>query len=446
LLFVLVIASTWGFFEAALSSLVSTVLLNFFFLEPTLTLTIADPQNWVALFSFLATSLIASRLSTKAKRRASDAIERQKDLERLYTFSRALLLIDNRDPNEPFASQLAKRLADTFDLDAAVLYDRNTGQTYRAGPRDLQGIDGVLRDAALHGTESADPERNCVITAVRLGSNPIAGLALEDKRMSDSVLKSVANLVAIGLERSKAQDLAHEVEVTMRSEQLRTTLIDAMAHEFKTPLTSIRAVTSALLANSGPKPESSKEMLKIADQEAARLEELIDNTLDIAQLDSDRIDVDWEISDLNDIVHDVLSAMNSEIGDRQLNVDCSNQLPPIPVDRRLIKLALKQLVDNALKYSSANKAVGIHTFRDNGTVALEITNHGRGISEDEQSRIFERFYRSPAVRDQIPGSGLGLSIAHRILQAHGGDLSVSSHSGETTFRLVLPIEHKGEAN
>jgi two-component system sensor histidine kinase KdpD len=250
LLLVLLIASTWGFSEAALASVASTAVFNFFFFDPKLTFTIADPQNWVALFSFLATALIASRLSIKAKRRALDAIERQKDLERLYTFSRAILLINSTDPNEPFANQLAKKLADAFALEAVVLYEPQSGQTYRAGPSDLQGIDSELRNAALTGTESADPERNCVVTAVRLGSNPIASLALKDRRMSDSVLQSVANLVAIGLERAKAQDLAHQVEVTKRSERLRTTLIDAMAHEFKTPLTSIRAVTSALLANS----------------------------------------------------------------------------------------------------------------------------------------------------------------------------------------------------
>jgi two-component system, OmpR family, sensor histidine kinase KdpD len=443
LLLVLLIASTWGFSEAALASVASTAVFNFFFFDPKLTFTIADPQNWVALFSFLATALIASRLSIKAKRRALDAIERQKDLERLYTFSRAILLINSTDPNEPFANQLAKKLADAFALEAVVLYEPQSGQTYRAGPSDLQGIDSELRNAALTGTESADPERNCVVTAVRLGSNPIASLALKDRRMSDSVLQSVANLVAIGLERAKAQDLAHQVEVTKRSERLRTTLIDAMAHEFKTPLTSIRAVTSALLANSNQNPASSQQMLKIADEEAERLEELIDNTLDVAQLDSDHIDVDWEISDFNDVVREVVLSMKTEIGDHQLEVVCDDQLPPISMDRRLITLAIKQLVNNALKYSSSKKPVTLHTFVDNRTVGLEIINQGKAIPEEEQKQIFERFYRSPSVRDQIPGSGLGLSIAFRILHAHGGDLTVKSRPDETTFRLVLPIEHKG---
>ena len=138
LLVVLILASTWGFFEAAVASIAATLALNFFFLPPVGTFTIADPQNWVALFSFLTTSPIASRLSTEAKRRALEAIERQQDVERLYTFSRAILLIES---NDPFAAQLTRKLQEIFQLSAAVLYDRRTGEFHWAGPADVEGIE-----------------------------------------------------------------------------------------------------------------------------------------------------------------------------------------------------------------------------------------------------------------------------------------------------------------
>jgi two-component system sensor histidine kinase KdpD len=441
LLFVLIVASTWGFPEAALCSIAATLSFNFFFLEPRLTFTIADPQNWIALFSFLATSLLASRLSTKARRRALDAIERQQDLERLYTFGRAILLIED---SEAFARQLARRLAETFELSAVALYEARSGEIYRAGPEEFDGMDSQLREAALQGTVFSDPTRNRVIIAVRLGSATIASLALQGARMPDSVLQSIGNLVAIGLERARAQDLAHEVEVARRSERLRTMLIDAMAHELKTPLTSIRAATTALLSSKDLNTSNVVRMLKIADEEAARLEELIDNALDVAQLDTDSIDIDLEISSLDDVVREVITSMKREIGDRRLVYESNGHLPPVAIDRRLVKLAIKQILDNALKYSPASAPVTLQTFHGNDTVSLEITDRGKGISEREQARIFDRFYRSPSVQDQIPGWGLGLSIAHRILQAHKGDLTVKSHPGETTFRLVLPIGDKKE--
>jgi two-component system sensor histidine kinase KdpD len=443
LLYVLIIASTWGFVESFSASVVATIAFNFFFLPPVGTLTIADPQNWVALFVFLATSLIASRLSTVAKRRATDAIQRQQDLERLYSFGRAILLIDSK---EPFAKQLIIRLAETFELTAAALYERRSGEIYRAGPVDFDGTDSQLRDAALQGTAFADPERRRVITAVRLGSEPIASLALQGERMSDSVLQSIANLVAIGLERARAQELTHEIEAARRSERLRTTLIDAMAHEFKTPLTSIRAATTALLANPDHQPANASRMLKIADEEAAHLAELIDNALDMAQLDSDRIDLDVETSSLGDAIQEVIASMKTKIGDRPVEFAANEQLPLLSFDLRLIKLAIKQILDNAVKYSASATPIHIRVGRTNGTVAIDVTDHGKGISLQEQSRIFDRFYRSPSVQERVPGSGLGLSIAHRILQAHGGDLTVRSRPGETTFSLVLPIDAKGDSD
>ncbi len=212
LLLVLLIASTWGLAESTLASIAAALAYNFFFLPPILKFTIADPQNWVALLSFLATALIASRLSARANRQAQDAVERQRDIERLYTFSRAILLTD---PGEPVAKQFARKLAEIFGLDAAVLYDRRTGEIHRAGPSDFDGtdldtMDAQLRDAASQGTTFFDPERKRVITAVRLGSEPIASFAIQGAIMQDSVLQGVGNLIAIGLERARAQDLAHQ--------------------------------------------------------------------------------------------------------------------------------------------------------------------------------------------------------------------------------------------
>lgn len=441
LVVVLLIASIWGFVESLVASLAATLTFNYFFLPPLGTFTIADPQNWIALISFLTTSLVASRLSTKVKRRALDAIERQQDVERLYTFSRAILLIDGPDP---FPKQLTMKLAEIFELNAAVLYDRRSGEFYRAGPADFDGLDEQLRESALRGLSFSDSKQNRTITAVRLGSEPIASLALQGTRMPDAVLQGIGNLVAIGLERAKAQNLAHQVEAAKQSEQLRTTLIDAMAHEFKTPLTSIKAATTALLSEPDPPPESRMELLKIADEEAERLRELIDNTIEMARLDTEDIQVNLERCDLCAIVRDVIFAMQKEIDARLLNLICSDGLPPVSADARLVQLAIRQLVVNALKYSSPPGRVDIAVRQGDGALSVSVTDFGAGIPDSEQKRVFERFWRSPSVKKQMPGSGLGLSIAQGIARAHHGDLTVTSKPGETTFRLILPMAQPGE--
>jgi two-component system sensor histidine kinase KdpD len=442
LLLVLVVASIWGFVEASILSVAATLVFNYFFFPPVGTFNIADSRNWVALFSFLGTSLIASRLSTKAKRKALDAIERQQDIERLYTFSRAILLMDSA---EPFATELIRKLADIFNLTAACLYDRRTGDFHRAGSADLDGMDEKLRETAAHGTPYPEEPSGCLLTVVRLGSEPIASLAIQGARMPDSVLQGIANLVAIGLEKARAKDLARQVEAARQSEQLRTTLIDAMAHEFKTPLTSIKAATTALLANADQPQEDRTELLKIADEEAEHLRELIDDTVAMARLDTTRIEINPEISDILEVVHEVAHSMRNELEGRSLEISSDGPIPGIAFDRRLVKLAIKQLIDNAVKYSPAGTPMEIDVQRARGRICLEITDHGKGIPLYEQSRIFERFFRSPAVLHQIPGSGLGLSIAHSILRAHHGDLTVTSQPGRTTFRVILPEEYKGES-
>jgi len=433
LLLVLVVASTWGFVEAAVASVAATLALNFFSLPPLGAFTIRDPQNVVAFISFLTTSLIAGRLSVAARRTALHAIERQQDLERLYTFSRAILLIDN---STPFGKQLIQKVADVFQLNAAVLFERHTGAFYRAGPQDFEGLDEQLRDAAAHNATYADREKQRLITTIRLGSEPIGSIALQGALMPDAVLQGMANLIAIGMERAKAQEMAQQMEAARQSEQLRTALVDAMAHEFKTPLTSIKAATTALLDIPGQPPESRTELLRVADEEADRLRELIDRSLEMARVESGQFEIHKEPVAVRALVAEVVASFPAD--GRRIEVLCDAPPPAIAADPRLLRMAVKQVLDNALKYSPPESLVTVRVGTSGGAVAIGITDHGKGIPPHEQSRIFERFYRSPSVKRLIPGSGLGLSIVHTIVEAHDGELAVSSRPGETTIRLLLP--------
>jgi hypothetical protein len=142
------------------------------------------------------------------KRRALDAIERQEDVERLYTFSRAILLIDTF---EPFATQLVRKVSEIFRLNAAVLFERRTGEFYRAGPCDLEGLDDHLRDVAAHGTSFSDTRSHAIVTAVRLGSEPIASLAVQGAKMPDKVFRP----------RSKRGFLRGSIEVLPHSVRCR---------------------------------------------------------------------------------------------------------------------------------------------------------------------------------------------------------------------------------
>jgi signal transduction histidine kinase len=185
-------------------------------------------------------------------------------------------------------------------------------------------------------------------------------------------------------------------------------------------------------------------LLKIADDEADRLQHLIDDAIEMARLDTAHIEVHLEIVPVHRIVREVVTSMQTEIEDRQVEIVVEPGTPASALDRRLMRLAIRQLLDNALKYSPPKTPVSIRIHNGDSMIAMEVTDCGRGIPAAEQERIFERFYRSQSVKQQIPGSGLGLSIAYSIAHAHGGDLRVTSRPGETTFQLSFPIRDAGE--
>ncbi len=183
LISVLLIARQGGLIESVAASLAAATCLNYFFLPPTLQFTIADPQNWVALSAFLATAILVSKLATTAQDQTKAALDRQAEMERLYALSRGILLIES---DGSVANQAARQIARAFGFTGVSLFDRSTGEIYRAGTQDLPEWDDRLREVALQGTFLQDPANHTVVTAIRLGSDPIASLALRGNPLNDS--------------------------------------------------------------------------------------------------------------------------------------------------------------------------------------------------------------------------------------------------------------------
>jgi two-component system sensor histidine kinase KdpD len=240
----LTVATVWGLAEAITASIAAVLCFNYFFLPPVGTFTIADPQNWVALFVFLVTSVVASQLSARARRRALEAMRRQHEMERLYALSRGLMLSET----QPAGARIARQIAQTFQVRAAVFYDRTEDLVHRAGAEDAPISDDRLRDAAVQGTGYRDPQSDITVLPISLGGPPTGSLAVMGGGISDTALHSIANLAAIELERGRAQQSAARAEAARQNDELKAILLDALAHEFKTPLTSIKAAITAMRA------------------------------------------------------------------------------------------------------------------------------------------------------------------------------------------------------
>jgi two-component system, OmpR family, sensor histidine kinase KdpD len=435
LVLILLIATGWGITEATATSVVAMLCFNFFFLPPLGTFTIADPQNWVALVAFLVTAIVTSQLSGRVKQRNVEAVARQRDLERLYTLSRSLLLSEG---GTAVSSTIARYIADAFELSGVAVYDQQSGAVSYAGSMEAHEIEDRLRDVARRGVSIADG--GLLVTAIRLGGAPIGSLAIAGGQLSDTVLQSITNLAAIGLERARGQAAATRAEAARQSNELRAALLDAAAHEFKTPLTSMKAAASALLLNT-PGTDPRHELVDIVSEDLDRLQALITDAIQMLRIDSG----DFAVRRDRHRVAELVDIALKDYGARLDGHIVKNEVPAelsIDADRDLLRLALRQLFDNAVKYSPSNSLISV-SAHGNGTVDIVVHNSGSIIPEEEQPRVFERFYRGEQAR-HVPGTGLGLAIVRQIARAHGGELTVSSSASEgTDFVLLIP---RGQAS
>jgi two-component system sensor histidine kinase KdpD len=442
LLAVLAVATRWGLIEALAASIAGMICFNYFFLPPVGTFTIADPQNWVALFAFVVTALIASHLSASVKEQALESTRRQREMERLYTLSRNLLLLDTRGP---LAQQITNQVAQVFELPGVAFFDRTSDRIHRAGPHDLPVEDSKLRDAALQGTVFHDAAAHITVMPISLGGQPIGSLGIQGTRISETALHAIANLTAITLERAHAQDVATRAEAARQSEELKSTMLDALAHEFKTPLTPIKAAVTSMLSDGCSSP-THQELLRIVDEEADRLNTMLTEAIQMSRIEASQLQLHRSPQAVSGLVCTQLERLAESLEGRKVDVEVPENLPRVSVDSELIGTVIWQLLNNALQYAPPDSPLTIRARAEEGVVVVSVEDCGPGISEQEQRQIFERFYRGREHRQRIPGTGMGLSIAQEIVRAHQGRIWVESQPGKgAKFSFSLPCAAKESA-
>jgi two-component system sensor histidine kinase KdpD len=447
LLAVLALATFSGLLSSISASLAGMLCYNYFFLPPVGTFTIGDPENWVALVAFLITAVTASQLSSSAQNRAREALARQRELERLNQFSRAMMLLDS---TQALGGQIAGQVLRIFDLREVAFFDRATGQVRWAGLDPAHVKPALLQEQAMRaGAGAGEAPINgtladsCYISPVSLGGQPVGSIGICGT-VSEAALRAIASLSAIVLERGRIQDVTARAEAARQNEQLKSTLLDALAHEFKTPLTSIKAAITSALSRYAHGP-AEQDLLSIVDEEADRMNAMVTESIEVARVEAGHLHLHREPCRVSDLIAQALVRIRSFLDDREVEVSIPESLPAAHADANLIGLAARQLLHNAVKYSSPNSPIGVEARADAGEIEVRITNQGEGIPEHEQAAIFEKFYRGKATRERIPGTGLGLTIAREIVAAHGGQLRVVSQPGRgATFLFTLPIASNKE--
>jgi len=442
LLAILAVSAVWGMAVSVFMSVVAMLVFNYEFLPPIGTLTIADPQNWVALGAFLVTSIMGSQLSARIRSEADQANSRRREIERLYKFSQKLLGEGNVIQ---LMNAIPNYLVESFEGGAAELFLPQKEKFYRSGYGAAHLDEEKMKAAFLRDEMTFDQQQSVYFVPVRLGVKAIGSLGISGARVSRQTLEAVSSLVAIAIERARAVEQLSQTEAERQGERLKSALLDSVTHDFRTPLTSMKAAVTSLLAHGKVAAPQAHELLTIINEECDRLNHLVEEASEMARLEAGEIELHFAPTSIEEIIQGALALSKSSLGARELQVKVSPDLPLVEADPDRAQDILLKLIDNANLYSPKEQPIVITAELSGDCVSTSVADRGPGIDDLEQGMIFDKFYRGKDQRYLVRGTGMGLPIAKAIVTAHQGTIGVTSQLGHgSVFTFSLPIARRTE--
>jgi two-component system sensor histidine kinase KdpD len=431
LMLVLFLAARWGLRYALVTSLAATACYNFYFLPPIGSFLINDPQNWLGLFAFLAVAVVGSRLSERAREEAEDARARQRELEVLYGLSRELLRTENV---ASVLNVVAPAVKVATRAVAVVLYLLDGDRRYIAGDPAAIALDDIAMRQLTLTLPGAGTVTDTVTAThfgatearvpLRVGVKPRGLLLIKGAALSNETLEAIGGLISVSIDRAQALEEVTRGEAAKESERLRSLMIDSITHELRTP-------------------EERTELLTVIDEESDRLNRLVGEAVEMAQLDAQEVHMTFGPVNVRQLLDSAVESCEPALVGREARVT-TPELPPVWADPEFITKVLSNLIENATKYSAAGTPVFLSAELRGEEVAVSVADRGLGIDTSEQTLIFERFYRASSHARQTSGTGMGLAISRAIIEAHNGTMGVTSQVGEgSVFTFTLPIARLG---
>lgn len=427
LLVILIISTTWGLRHAIFTALLAALGYNYFFLPPLHKFTIADPQDWVALFAFVFTAVIASELSEKARREALHSDQRRSEVERLYAFSQQLLVSGNV---YGLLNSIPKYVVESFGVASAAMFVEGKETYFFDASSQSMFPTEQLKAISGRGEPVLDREHLICYMPLRMGVRSVGAVGLSGCGLSRETLEAIGSLAAIAIERAHTIEQLTRAEAARESDRLRSVLLDSVTHEFRTPLTAIKASAETLLSDTHLQKAQSQELLTVINEECDRLNRLIGEAAEVTQLDAGKLEFHFAPHSIREAIDSAMQATRQTLQSHAVEVKAAENLPAIRMDVERISEVLVHLLENAGKYSPPGTTIHvIAELGPAGEVVTSVADHGPGIDDMEQDMMFEKFYRGRNQRTTIQGTGMGLAIAKAIVELHGGQIGVRSQVG-----------------
>ena len=436
LLYLLIVVATAllsGFWQAVIVSLSAVGIQAFLSARQPQSILAVYPVNTVTLVVFVLVALTVSRLSARVTGNAREAESRGGQMHDLYEITRRTLQMNLHVEPGP---QLAELVHEIFALEAVAVFDADLHSVYQAGywsadPQEL------AQNVYYFETSDDDPETGQGRRVVRLGMVPVGSLVVRGET-TPLVNNAIASLIAITFDRYRAFANESRIETERRTEQLRATVLDNLAHAYKTPLTAIRAASTGL-GEMGHLSAGQAELVALIDEQTGLLSELTNRLLTTARLDAGEVALHASPVGVASMVEEVVASLRDRLASMKVVIQLEEDDLVVSCDRQLMVMLLTQYVDNACKYSIFGTAITIRVVRSRAEVIFSVHSYGPLIPMADRERIFNRYYRSFTQSNRAPGTGIGLSVAKRVAVIHGGYVWVTSEEMEgTTFFAAIP--------
>lgn len=450
---IVIVATRFGRGPSILVSILSVIGFDLFFVPPQLTFAVSDTQYLITFAVMLLVGLTISSLTVRIKEQAETARERERRTSSLYEMSRAFASTNSTDA---LAQNAVKHIEDAFHSRVALLLNQADGQLKAYGSEQIdENLTEHERNVARwvfdhgqmagRGTQTLPGSQGLYLPLnTSQGRMGVLGTYMDeqDRLLSPDqmhLLETYANQTAVAIERAKLSQETERAQVQVETERMRNSLLSSVSHDLRTPLAAITGAASGLLQNEAKLEPPQRELAQIAYEEAARLNRLLGNLLEMTRLESGAVEVDKEWQPLEEVVGSALGRMDAALADHPLQTRLPDDLPLVPIDSILIELVLVNLLENAVKYTPAGAPIELSATTEGAEVVVEVADRGPGIPAGEEQRIFEKFYRSRPTT--TGGVGLGLTICKAIVEAHGGRIWASNRpDGGAVFRFTLPLE------